>query len=143
MLLDQGSEMIQQMKRICHLIQEMELNHPEVTKLGKMSTVMAQALSEAKAADDVFGPNSVEANTAWDIAEMASTTTTIPDNTKDFSTNRYREAAVSSHHNYMTVVDWTTLDHAIDAFGKIEHLHRLVKMENHRIENAEDDVPLP
>ena len=119
----------------------MELNHPSVTKLGTLSPRMAQALSEAKAADDVFGPNSVEANAAWDMAEMICMDHNTKDAVKGSNFNRYKEAAVSSHHNYMTVVDLTTLHNAMDAFGKIEHLHRLVKMERKRI-CGEDDIKL-
>ena len=143
-LLEEVSDRNLQMKRICCLIQDMELNHPSVTKLGTMSTIMAQALSSAKSADDVFGPNSQEANAAWDIAEMASSDHgEQTGGMKGSTTHRYKEAAVSSHHNYMTVVDLTTLHNAIDAFGKIDHLHRLIKMESKRIDKVKGDEKMP
>lgn len=130
---------IRQIRVLGTTIMNMELEDPKATKLGKMSDAMATALAEAKAADDVYGPNSEEARIAWDEAERVSrlgpttlTTMASPGHHAS-STHRYMETALTSHHYYATVVDPQTLSQTIDAIGKLEHLERLVRMERNRI----------
>jgi hypothetical protein len=129
-LMDQTREQLEQMKTLAVKIQDLELDDPSVTRLGELSEDLKTALAEAKVADDIFGPNSDEAAGAWETVEDAASggTTTA---TTHF---RYSEAALTGHHHdYAAVVDPQSLGDALDAFGRIEHLSRLVNIEGERI----------
>lgn len=129
-LMDDSARQIKQMKSVATKIKDLETEDPQVTKLGAMKEEFAKALAEAKAADDVHGPNSKEAISAWDDAEKVSQGGSFA---PDHPSYRYKEAAQGTHHMYRAVVDPKSLEEAVDAFGKIEHLGRLAAMESNRI----------
>ena len=128
--MDQTKEKLKQMKDLAAKIRDLELDDPAVTHLGELSKDLKDALAEAKACDDIHGSNSAESAAAWNVVEgVASGVSGIAVTT----TYRYSEAALKSHHDYAAVVDPESLDDAVDAFVRIEHLARLVNIEGERI----------
>lgn len=103
---------------------------PHVTQLGAMPEELVKALGEAKAADDVYGIHSEESWNAWNEAEAVSEGKSF---TPSHPSYRYRTSAQSSHHHYSAVIDPQSLEAVGEAFGRIEYLARLVKLENNRI----------
>ncbi len=119
-----------------------EIEDPKMSKLGgKLREVVANALSDAKAADDIYGPESLKASDAWNLVEqivmdmnVAGELTSSSDVTKMKGEHlRYKESALMSHHDYEAVVDPQSLDDAMQALMKLEHLTRLVMIEKNRL----------
>jgi len=118
-----------------------------------MPEVVASALADAKAADDIYGPESIKASDAWNVAEQivmdmnvagylaesssptsssSSSLSSLHDD-DDADRLRYKESAMASHHDYNTVVDPQSLDDAMRALMKLEHLARLLVIEKNRL----------
>jgi hypothetical protein len=122
-------------------LKDKEIKDPKMPKLGgPIPEVLADALAEAKAADDIYGPNSLKASDAWNHAEQVAMDMNIAgytfsdvnsDTNKDHL--RYKEAAMISHHDYSSVVDPQSLEDAMQALMKLEHLTRLVAIEKSRL----------
>ena len=104
--------------------------------------MLANALSEAKAADEIYGPSSRKSLDAWARAETLSVDIDIsgvkPSDSNETSNSalRYKEAAVTSHHDYFNVVDPAFLDEALEALAKLEHFTSLVVIEKNRLQNS-------
>ena len=123
-------------------LKDVEVSEPKMTKLGgPLPEVLANALADAKAADDIYGPASLKASDAWNMAEQiamdmnvagySSSVADVSDTQKDHL--RYKETAMLSHHDYSAVVDLQSLDDAMDSLMKLEHLTRLAAIENARL----------
>lgn len=140
-----------QIKEVSSALKELEISDPQLTKDLMLSNPLANVLAEARASDDVHGPNSPEAVSAWEKVQQMSSYSTRSSNdsvcTRDEEknngvetnqakkkTNRYKESALSSHHQFYTVVDPRSLDEAITAIEKLEHLARQVEIEKSRLE---------
>lgn len=136
-------------KTLISLIRDSETGDPKLTGLGgPLPEVLANALSEAKAADDIYGPSSPKSSDAWGRAEKLSVDMDIsgvkPSDSNDTSKSalRYKEAAVTSHHDYFTVVDPAFLDEALEALVKLEHFTSLVVIEKNRLQHSVmDETP--
>jgi len=95
---------------------------------------LAVALAEARAADDILGPNSLEAMQAWDRVQAISSgegsqvSAGILNLSK--TNNRYKEKALEAHHQYYSAVDGKALEDAVDAIGILEHLAKQVSIEH-------------
>jgi hypothetical protein len=140
MTLQQTQQKLQQMRALAEKLSKLESDHPSVVKLGELPQSLKLALAEAKAADDVFGPNSKESDTAWQIVEDAMMGDLDDAQLADSQGEtqhviaRYQEAALRGHHHdYSVVVDPDSLRDAVDAFGTIEHVARLVRLETDRL----------
>lgn len=148
-LLDSNSFNLSKIKSLVSSLQQIETDDPSITKCvsPKVSKTLADALQKARAADTVHGPNSDQAAKAWDHVQLVSSR--VPDVVanvlQDSKKNRYKESVVSSHHQYYTVVDPKSLEGALEAIGRLEHLMKQVKIESGRVTrseyNAEDPRP--
>lgn len=99
-----------------------------------MEDGLAVALAEARAADEIHGPNSVEAMQAWDQVQVISPKEETQVSAGNFNlsnkTNRYKEKALEAHHQYYSVVDGKALEDAVDAISMLEHLAKQVGIEH-------------
>lgn len=110
-----------------------------------MSDKLARALAEARAADYTHGSNSVESTRAWDHVKLVSSG--VPDVVADVlsnsKTNRYKESAISSHHEYFSVVDPASLDETIEVIAKLEHFAKQVDIECKHVESRGGEQMMP
>ena len=133
-------------KTLIHTLKDIEIDDPKMVKLGgAMPEVLANSLAEAKAADDIYGPNSLKASDAWNYAEQVAMDLNISGSQSPLKDGvsppvlekeenlRYKEAAMISHHDFSAVIDPQSLDDAIEALMKLEHLTRLVAVERNRL----------
>ncbi len=130
------------MKTLCGTLKQLEVDDPQATKIGKITDSLAMALSEARASDDIYGPNSDEASDAWDNVQLFSSGV-FPDGVRtakelkyETKSIRYKEAALTSHHHFYDIVDPRSLEEAIDAIGKLERFAHQVKIEKNRIDSS-------
>jgi len=117
--------------------------HPELAKKNPIPDILSHALSEAKAADDIYGSKSIKASDAWNKVEQIAMDINISgysplgctttDTTASDQHLRYKESALRSHHEHATVLDVQSLDDAMSALMKLEHLTRLVAVEKCRL----------
>ena len=128
---------LKEMSRLAEQLKELELTDPSLTSLGTNSEAegIRRALSEAKAAQDVYGAHSPEADEAWNALEGCFS----EEECRLESNGRYRysAAALRAHHTYDAVVDAKLLDEAIAAFESIESLGKFVKLEKKRLDKNE------
>jgi methionine salvage enolase-phosphatase E1 len=144
-ILQQTQEKLLQMKHLAERLSQLEQDHPSVVKLGKLPANLKLALAEAKAVDDIYGPNSEQSETAWQIVQEAhnddlkDTALTDIQGETQHANARYKEAALKGHHHdYNTVIDPDSLKEAIDGIGRIQHLSRLVELEKERVQDIMD-----
>ena len=146
-LLDSTSFNLSQIKSVVSSLQQIETDDPTITKCvsPKVSKTLADALQKARAADTLHGPNSDQAAKAWDHVQLISSR--VPDVVanvlQDSKKNRYKESVVSSHHQYYTVVDPKSLEGALEAIGRLEHLMKQVKIESGRLTRSEYNAENP
>jgi hypothetical protein len=134
---------ISPIRSLISMLKDVEVSHPKMAKLGgPLPEVLANALADAKAADDIYGPSSLKASDAWNMAEQiamdmniagypTTTMANVSDTEKDHL--RYKETAMLSHHDYIAVIDPQSLNDAMEALMKLEHLTRLVAIEKARL----------
>ena len=136
-LMTETKEKFKEMSRLAEQLKELELTDPSLTSLGSNPEAVGirRALSEAKAAQDVYGPHSPEADAAWDALEGCFNEEECP--VESNGRYRYSAAALRAHHNYDAVVDAKLLHEAIAAFESIESLGKFIKLEKKRIDKAE------
>lgn len=131
---------------ICSIIYA-QMSDPNISKLGgPMPEVLANALSDAKAADDIYGPSDLKACTAWNKAEKIamdmnvtgytsrSSMPNVFDKEKRDHLHRYKESAMKAHHEFSAIIDTKSLEDGLEALMKLEHLARLVGMEKVRLD---------
>jgi len=131
------------LKALISSLEELELDDPKVTRsLGApLPEVLANALVEAKAADDIHGPCSASSNDAWERAEKIAMDLNVSGykasmaNASDSEMDHllYKKAAVMTHHDYLAVVDPQSLEDAMQALMKLEHLARMMNIETNRL----------
>lgn len=137
---------IAEMKQLTQRIHTLEDNHPGVTKLGKIPAHVKLALIEAKAVNDVYGPRSAQAETAWQCvteahrnglgADMSQTEVQIE---TQFATELSEHSLLVGHeHDVNTVLDADSLEEILESLARIEQLARLVEIENDRVEEIMD-----
>lgn len=149
---------IYHLKDTAHQLQTLEIQHPRVSNwaLGEVSSDLKAALAQAKASDDVYGPQSDHAYWKWrnvedvvlerldvncidgEIAAVADedngSDKTSKKATAANSNVRYLMTALEQrHHDYSAVVDTESIQAAVDALGTIEHFDRLVRFEVERM----------
>jgi len=136
-LMTETKDKLKEMSRLAEQLKELEIADPSLTSLGSDPEAegVRRALSDAKAAQDVYGSHSAEADAAWDALEGCFNEEECP--VESNGRYRYSAAALRAHHTYNAVVDAKLLDEAIAAFGSIESLGKFVKLEKKRIDKAE------
>lgn len=132
-LLDETKEKLTQMRELVSQLRSLELSDPSLSKLGPDSEGLKKALQEAKAAMEVHGPGSPEAEKAWEVLEGCVDEEGECSIDAVASTNRYSAAALKAHHYYDAVVDPELLTESLDAFDSIEALGNFVQVEKNRL----------
>jgi len=139
-LLTETKDKLAEMRHLAQQLKELELTDPTLTSLGTDPAAegIRRALAAAKAAQDVHGPHSPEADAAWDALEgcVNDDECPLPDSTGAGS-YRYSAAALRAHHTYDAVVDANLLDEAMQAFESIQSLAKFIKLEKKRIDKKE------
>ena len=137
-LMTEAKDKLKEMRRLAEQLKELELTDPSLTSLGSNleAESIRRALSEAKAAQDVYGAHSPEADDAWNALEGCFNEEECPLESQH-GRYRYSAAALRAHLTYDAVVDAKLLDEAIVAFESIESLRKFVKLEKKRIDKAE------
>lgn len=129
-LLKQSKETLSQIKQLTGSLQQLELDNPNLAKLGEGNESLKKALSEAKAAMEVHGAGSEEATSAWNVVGEC-----IEQEECDVDSNyRYSAASLEAHHYYNAVMDTSLLKEAVDALETIEGLGNYVQVEKSRLD---------
>lgn len=136
-LMKGAKEKLSQMKILSNHLKDLELNDPSLTQLGEDSEKMRTALAEAKAAVDIHGPHSPEAESAWAVLDDCIDS----DECEVDSRYRYSAAALKAHHSYNAVVDAESIQEAIAAFEKIENFARFIELEKNRLDSKNGSSP--
>ena len=126
---------LSQMRQLAESLKNLELTDPSLTKLGSgpEAEAIRKALAEAKAAQEVRGPHSAEADAAWEALEKCAN----DEECQVESSYRYSASALRAHHTYDAVVDAKLLEEAVDAFDSIDSLSKFVNVEKNRLDKAE------
>ncbi len=109
-------------RTLIHNLEEMSMNNPEVTKVGPMPEILANALAEAKVEYDIHGPGDVKVSESFKIAEEI---------VEHMQYKGDDEGKI--HHNYSVVLDDKALSDGMYAVMKLEHLMRLLAIEKVRL----------
>ena len=123
-------------------LQELEVDDPSAAIGSDLSADLKLALAAAKASDDVYGPKSEQSHWKWrnveDVAvgrlEINCIDGEIAEHHGEPNVRYLKKALENHHHDYSIVVDPESLREAIDAMGTIEHLDRLVRIEQKRLQ---------
>jgi hypothetical protein len=129
-LLEESQETLNQIQALAKNLQELELQDPNLTKL--QNSGLKQVLQEAKAAAELYGSNSVEANQAWEDVEDCVDSVNGQECSVE-SMYRYNAAALKAHHYYDAVVDRAFLQEAVEAVDTLSRLRKFVAIENSRL----------
>ena len=92
---------LKEMRQLADQLKELELTDPSLTSLGSNPEAegIRRALSEAKAAQDVYGAHSPEADEAWYALEGCFNEEECP--LESNGQYRYSAAALRAHHTYL------------------------------------------
>jgi len=134
-LLEETSLARSRMRDLVSRLRDLELSDPSLSKLGAESEGLRRALQEAKAAIEVHGPGSADADAAWKNLEGCAEEHGGGEcNADDYLGNdRYSAAALKAHHYYDAVVDPELLSESLDALDSVEALSKFVKVEKNRL----------
>ena len=127
-------------KDLAEQLKELELQDPSLSDLGSSpdAEALRKAVAEAKAACDVYGPESKEARLTWEEVDAAADHHAKRE--ESHSSYRYSAAALKAHHDYNAVVDAQLLADAMEAVDKIEALALFVEVEKKRLKENMNDV---
>jgi CP12 domain len=136
-LLHDTHEKIDQIKQLVASIKALELDDPSLAKLGAAggSHDLKVALRESKAAVDLYGPGSREADEAWSRVEECASADADDEGCSVDTLYRYSAAAIKAHHLYDAVIDSSLLQAAMDGIGTLERLRSSIQIENQRLQN--------
>jgi hypothetical protein len=136
-LLSETKEKLSQIKTLAANLKELDIEDPTLSKLPASASGLKTVLQEAKAASEVFGPDSKESVAAWNEVDFCTDVMGGVECHVD-STFRYSAAALKAHHLYDAVVDAVFFQEAQDAVEMLQNLHRFVRIEAKRL-SAERD----
>jgi hypothetical protein len=131
-LLADTKEKLSQIKTLASNLKELDVEDPTLSKLPDTAAGLKTVLQEAKAASEVYGPESAESEAAWNEVDFCTDIMGGVECNVD-STYRYSAAALKAHHVYDAVVDATFFQEAEDAVEMLENLHRFVRIEASRL----------
>jgi hypothetical protein len=133
-LLSETKEKLSQIKTLASNLKQLDVVDPTwLSKLPDTAGGLKTVLQEAKAASEVFGPESSEAELAWNEVDFCTDVMGGVECHVD-STFRYSAAALEAHHDYDdAVVDATFFKEAEEAVEMLENLQRFVRIETNRL----------
>ena len=135
-LLHDTHEKLDQIKQLVSSITALELDDPSLAKLGSTggSHDLKVALRESKAAVDLYGPGSREADDAWTRVEECAAADAVDEGCAVDTLYRYSASAIKAHHLYDAVIDSSLLQAAMDGIGTLERLRSSIEIENQRLQ---------
>lgn len=155
-----------QIKQLIKRIKQLEIEDPNLVRLPDdddtngdatgFNSALKKALTDAKAAVEVYGATSVEAKRAWNrldscfgmnengILDFKEECTLIDDGddggnggngtANSTKTYRYSSAALKAHHVYDAAIDLTLLNEALEALGMLKGFTKFVNVEKGRLD---------
>ena len=135
-LLESTQEKLSQIKALATFLKQLDIDDPTLSKLPETASGLKTALQEAKAASEVFGPDSTESAQAWTEVDFCTQVMGGVECNVD-SYYRYSAAALKAHHVYDAVVDATFFDEAEQAVGMLQNLQRFVRIETKRLDQQQ------
>lgn len=151
-LLEETNSNLGKMKQLVLQVKAIELKHPSLARIpvdnpGGSGAQLKVALADAKAAMEVYGPSSPEAERAWAVIDICFETnedgmlelkeeSDVEANSAS-SSYRYSAAALEAHHAYDAVIDTALLEESVEALGTIEGLAKCVGLEKQRLGSGE------
>ena len=131
-LLSETKEKLSQIKILAANLKELDIEDPTLSKLPATAAGLKTVLQEAKAASEVYGPDSKESIASWNEVDFCTDVMGGVECHVD-STFRYSAAALKAHHLYDAVVDAVFFQEAQDAVEMLQNLHRFVRIEAKRL----------
>jgi hypothetical protein len=102
-LLTDTKEKLSQIKTLASNLKELDIEDPTLSKLPATASGLKTVLQEAKAASEVYGPESKESVAAWNEVDFCTDVMGGVECHVD-STYRYSAAALKAHHLYDAIV---------------------------------------
>lgn len=143
-LMEDTNWSMQQMKRLIKEIKALDLKDPSLARIseGAHGDALKAALSDAKAAVEVYGASSAEAKQAWDKLDscFGSNADGVLEFTEECNVDsepslyRYSAAALKAHHLYDAAIDIELLDEALDSLNRLKALTKYVNIEKRRLD---------
>eukprot|EP01083_Nonionella_stella_P065422 171409_1 len=130
----------------------MDIDDPGITQANPDHTLiseeLANALIEARAADDIHGPTSPQASKAWDHVQLVSSG--VPDAVAhillDSEKKQYKDSTIRFNsqgrsggtraHQYYTVLDRRSMEDALEAIHCLKHSAKLVQIECEHLDES-------
>ena len=132
-LLTSTREKLEQIKTLATNLKEFDIEDPNLSKLPDTASGLKVALQEAKAATEVFGPDSPQREQAWTEVDFCTDVMGGVECHVD-SNYRYSAAALKAHHVYDAVVDAQFFQEAEQAVSMLQNLQRFVSIETKRLD---------
>lgn len=134
-LLADTQENLSQIKTLASNIKQLDIEDPNLSKLPETATGLKTVLQEAKAASEVYGPESAESVAAWNEVDFCTDVMDGVGCNVD-TMYHYSADALKAHHVYDAVIDATFFQEAEDAIEMLENLQRFVRIETNRLSSA-------
>lgn len=132
-LLASTREKLAQIKTLATNLKQLDIDDPNLSKLPDTASGLKVALQEAKAATEVFGPDSAQSEQAWTEVDFCTDVMGGVECHVD-SHYRYSAAALKAHHVYDAVVDAQFFQEAEQAVSMLQNLQRFVSIETKRLD---------
>lgn len=143
-LMEDTNWSMQQMKRLIKEIKALEMKDPSLARIseGPHGDALKAALSDAKAAAEVYGASSAEAKKAWDKLDscFGSNADGVLEFTEECdidsepSSYRYSAAALKAHHLYNAAIDVALLDKSLESINQMKQLTKFLNIEKRRLD---------
>eukprot|EP00548_Thalassiothrix_antarctica_P014432 CAMPEP_0194166834 /NCGR_PEP_ID=MMETSP0154-20130528/2337_1 /TAXON_ID=1049557 /ORGANISM="Thalassiothrix antarctica, Strain L6-D1" /LENGTH=237 /DNA_ID=CAMNT_0038877619 /DNA_START=21 /DNA_END=734 /DNA_ORIENTATION=+ len=131
-LLADTQDKMSQIKVLAASLKDLEIEDPDLSNLPEAATGLKTVLQEAKAASEVYGPESAESAAAWNEVDFCTDVMGGVECNVDTS-YRYSAASLQAHHLYDAVIDPTFFEEAVDAVEMLENLRRFIRIETKRV----------
>jgi len=134
-LLEETEENLIQIKTLAANLKQLDIEDPDLSKLPETATGLKTVLQEAKAASEVYGPESSESVAAWNEVDFCTDVMDGVGCNVD-TMYHYSADALKAHHVYDAVIDATFFQEAEDAIEMLENLRRFVRVETNRLKSV-------
>ena len=145
-LLQAVSSTFMKLETLTATLKQMVVDDPGIIQANPDHTLiseeLANALIEARAADDIHGPTSPQASKAWDHVQLVSSgvTDAVAHILLDSEKKQYKDSTIrfNSHHQSYTVVDRRSIEDALEAIHCLDHFAKLVQIECEHLDESHD-----
>ena len=147
-LLQAVSSTFMKLETLTATLKQMVIDDPGITQANPDHTLiseqLADALIEARAADDIHGPTSPQASKAWDHVQLVSSgvTDAVAHILLDSEKKQYKDSTIrfNSHYQYykVLVVDRHSIEDALEGIHCLDHFAKLVQIECEHLDESHD-----